>query len=83
MAYSNLYSAICRGKWFISFSEVDANLLLVHRLLTHDASLADGKILSEETPITRMTESDGVLREVTGRKRNLLFRADGVMEILR
>ena len=61
MGFSNLYSTICRGKWFISFSEVDANLLLVHRLLTHDASLADGKILSEETPITRMTESDGVL----------------------
>ena len=61
MGFSNLYSAICRGKWFISFSEVDANLLLVHRLLSHDASLADGKNLSEETPITRMTESDGIL----------------------
>ena len=33
--------------------------------------------------VLRRLESDGVLREVTGRKRNLLFRADGVMEILR
>ena len=61
MSFSNLYSTICRGKWFISFSEVDANLLLVHRLLSHDASLADGKNLSEENPITHMTESDGRL----------------------
>ena len=61
MAYSNLYSTICRGKWFISFSEVDANLLLVHRLLTHDASLTNGKNLSEDTPIPYMTESGGIL----------------------
>ena len=33
--------------------------------------------------VLRRLESEGVLREVSGRKRNLLFRADGVMEILR
>lgn len=33
--------------------------------------------------VLRRLESEEVLREVSGRKRNLLFRADGVMEILR
>ena len=67
MAYSNLYSAICRGKWFISFSEVDANLLLVHRLLAHDASLTNGKNLSEDTPIPFMTEAGGRLMKHSNR----------------
>ena len=61
MGFSNLYSTICRGKWFISFSEVDANLLLVHRLLTHDASLSDGKSMSESEPIPVMLEHEGRL----------------------
>ena len=61
MGFSNLYSTICRGKWFISFSEVDANLLLVHRLLSHDTSLADGKSMSESDPVPVMLEHEGRL----------------------
>lgn len=61
MAFSNLYSAICRGKWFISFREVDANLLLVHRLLSHDASISNGKNKSEDEPIPVMMEHEGRL----------------------
>ena len=59
MAFSNLYSTICRGKWFISFREVDANLLLVDRLLAHDESLAFVEELSERKPIPVMWEQDG------------------------
>ena len=57
---------MCRGKWFISFNEVDAHLLLVHRLLAHDASLAHGGILSEEEPITVMLEHEGIYMETEG-----------------
>ena len=66
MLFSGLYNAICRGKWFLSFREVDANLLLVERLLTHDASLEDGKPLSESTPIPVMLEQDGKLMKSGG-----------------
>ena len=31
MAFSSLYSAVCRGKWFISFRDVEANLILVDK----------------------------------------------------
>ena len=61
MVFSTLYSAVCRGKWFISFHEVDANLLLLQRLLSHDASLADGKPLSESQPVPVMLEHEGRL----------------------
>ena len=59
MAFSTLYNAICRGKWFISFREVDANLLLVDRLLSHDAPLAMGGKLSDDEPIPVMLEQEG------------------------
>ena len=61
MAFSTLYNAICRGKWFISFREVDANLLLVDRLLSHDAPLAMGGKLSDDEPIPVMLEQEGRL----------------------
>lgn len=61
MVFSTLYSAVCRGKWFISFHEVDANLLLLQRLLSHDASLADGKPLSADQPVPVMLEHEGRL----------------------
>lgn len=61
MVFSTLYSAVCRGKWFISFHEVDANLLLLQRLLSHDASLADGKPLSADQPVPVMLEHEGQL----------------------
>ena len=61
MVFSHLYSAVCRGKWFISFREAEANLLLVQRLLSRDASLADGKPLSESQPVPVMLEHEGRL----------------------
>lgn len=61
MVFSFLYSAVCRGKWFISFREAEANLLLVQRLLSRDASLADGKPLSESQPVPVMLEHEGRL----------------------
>ena len=61
MAFSTLYSAVCRGKWFISFRDVDANLLLVHKLLSHDASISDGKNKSESEPIQVMLEHEGAV----------------------
>ena len=61
MAFSNLYSAICRGKWFISFREVDANLLLVDRLLSHEVTAPMGGKLSDDEPIPVMLEHEGRL----------------------
>lgn len=61
MVFSFLYSAVCRGKWFISFREAEANLLLVQRLLSRDASLADGNPLSESQPVPVMLEHEGRL----------------------
>ena len=61
MVFSHLYSAVCRGKWFISFREAEANLLLVQRLLSRDASLADGNPLSESQPDPVMLEHEGRL----------------------
>ena len=66
MTFSGLYSAICRGKWFLSFRELEANLLLVDRLLSHDASLEDGKPLSDSTPLPVMLEQDGRLMKSGG-----------------
>ena len=66
MTFSSLYSAVCRGKWFLSFREVDANLLLVDRLLLHDASLANGNALSEDTPLPVMLELEGKLMKHGG-----------------
>ena len=66
MTFSGLYSAICRGKWFLSFRELEANLLLVDRLLSHDASLEDGKPLSDSTPLPVMLEADGKLMKSGG-----------------
>ena len=66
MTFSSLYSTVCRGKWFLSFREVDANLLLVERLLLHDASLANGNALSEDTPLPVMLELEGKLMKHGG-----------------
>lgn len=61
MTLYSLYNAICRGKWFISFREVDANLLLVDRLLSHDVSMSMGGKLSDNDPIPVMLEHEGRL----------------------
>ena len=61
MAFSSLYNAICRGKWFISFREVDANLLLVDRLLSHEVTASMGGKLSDDEPIPVMLEHEGRL----------------------
>lgn len=54
MAFSNLYSAVCRGKWFVSFSEVESNHLLVNKLLEHGIGNQDSKKLSDREPIPLM-----------------------------
>ena len=54
MAFSNLYSAVCRGKWFVSFREVESNLLLVDKLLEHGIDNQDSRKLSDREPIPLM-----------------------------
>lgn len=54
MAFSNLYSAVCRGKWFVSFREVESNLLLVDKLLEHGIDNQDNRKLSDREPIPLM-----------------------------
>lgn len=59
MVFSNLYSAVCRGKWFISFREMESHLPFVQRLLERevDSSLA-GK-LSERKPLAVLVARAG------------------------
>ena len=52
MAFSSLYSAVCRGKWFISFRDVEANLILVDKLLERGITHEDGSKLSDTEPIS-------------------------------
>lgn len=51
MEFSSLYSAICRGKWFISFREVESNLLLVQKLLERGFDNQEMVKLSERKPV--------------------------------
>lgn len=57
MAFSTLYSAICRGKWFISFRDVEANILLVDKILQDSAIAKDVSILSDREPIQLLMSS--------------------------
>lgn len=52
MAFSSLYSAVCRGKWFISFRDVEANLILVDKLLERGITKEDASKRSEIEPIS-------------------------------
>lgn len=54
MTFSNLYSAVCRGKWFVSFREVESNLLLVDKLLEHGVDNQEGGKLADREPIPLM-----------------------------
>ena len=54
MTFSNLYSAVCRGKWFVSFREVESNLLLVDKLLDHGVDNQDAGKLADREPIPLM-----------------------------
>lgn len=54
MTISSLYSAICRGKWFISFRDVEANLLLIDKLLERGLSVEGSSKLSDVEPIPVM-----------------------------
>lgn len=54
MAFSNLYSAVCRGKWFVSFREVESNLFLVNKLLEHGMDNQDARKLSDREPVPVM-----------------------------
>lgn len=58
MSYSNLYSAICRGKWFISFQDVSSNLLLVGKMLDHDIDIQSDVKLSDNKPICLMIAAE-------------------------
>lgn len=51
MAFSSLYSAVLRSKWFISFPELEANQILVNLLLERGIENEDTTKLSEKTPI--------------------------------
>lgn len=51
MAFSTLYSAICRGKWFLRFQDIDANIPLVEKLLERSMSIEDSETLSERKPL--------------------------------
>lgn len=59
MTFSNLYSAICRGKWFVSFREVEANLLLVSKLLERGVENQDISKLSDRVPLPLMVKEAG------------------------
>lgn len=54
MAFSNLYSAVCRGKWFVSFREVESNLFLVDKLLEHGIDNQDSGKLADREPVPLM-----------------------------
>jgi|UniRef100_UPI00359CB480 protease-4 len=54
MTFSNLYSAVCRGKWFVSFREVESNFLLVDKLLDHGVDNQDAEKLADREPIPLM-----------------------------
>lgn len=51
MAFSNLYSAICRGKWFVSFREAEANLAFVQKLMDKGMTSQSEDKLSERKPL--------------------------------
>lgn len=51
MAFSNLYSAICRGKWFVSFREAEANLAFVQKLMDKGMTSQGEDQLSERKPL--------------------------------
>lgn len=59
MAFSSLYSAVCRGKWFISFRDVEANQMLVDKLLERGITKEDTSKLSDMKPIPMLFSSSG------------------------
>lgn len=59
MAFSNLYSAVCRGKWFVSFREVESNLYLVDKLLERGIDNQDTRKLADRDPIPLLVAATG------------------------
>lgn len=51
MAFSTLYSAICRGKWFLRLQDIDANIPLVEKMLERSMSIEDSETISERKPL--------------------------------
>lgn len=51
MAFSSLYSAVLRGKWFISLRDVEANQILINLLLERGVESEDITKLSDKSPI--------------------------------
>lgn len=59
MAFSSLYSAVCRGKWFVSFRDVEANLILVDKLLERGITKEDAEKRSDVEPIPVLLSTGG------------------------
>lgn len=57
MSFSTLYSAITRGKWFISFREVDAHRHFIDSLINRSLSVTERTLLSERRPLTAFFDS--------------------------
>lgn len=51
MKISSLYSAICRGKWFISFNELETNHVLIEKLLERGVDMEDNRKRSDVEPL--------------------------------
>ena len=87
---SNTIDSLLRYRDALRMSSDDINETRVVDMLFRNpyvtsGDLVDGLGISAPTAnriLNRMTDS-GVLREVTGRKRNRMYRADGILEILR
>ena len=87
---SNTIDSLLRYRDALRMSSDDINETRVVDMLFRNpyvtsGDLVDGLGISAPTAnriLNRMTDS-GVLREVTGRKRNRMYRADGISEILR
>lgn len=60
MAFSTLYSAVCRGKWFLRFQDMDANIPVVEKLLERSMSVEDSSTLSERKPLAYTYHHNGV-----------------------
>ena len=66
MAFSILYSTICRGKWFLSLREAETSLPLAAKLMTGDINTQmDGK-LSDRKPLLRSYLAQGDVQAKSG-----------------
>lgn len=52
MKISSLYNAICRGKWFISFGEVESNSVLIGKMIERGMDMEDNRKRSDIEPLS-------------------------------